>query len=51
MTGWLCDQGGTELAFVFSGIVGLVATGLAAMSLGWTPSFTARRRAAAPQHA
>jgi MFS family permease len=51
MTGWLCDLGGTELAFVFSGIVGLVATGLAALSLGWTPRLTTRRRASEPQHA
>ena len=51
MTGWLCDVGGTELAFVFSGILGLVATGLAALSLGWTPRLTTRRRATEPRHA
>ncbi len=50
MTGWLCDVGGTELAFVFSGILGLVATALAALSLGWTPRLTARRRTE-PRHA
>ncbi|MFL5960905.1 MAG: MFS transporter [Gaiellaceae bacterium] len=33
MTGWLCDAGGTELAFVFSGIVGLVATTATALTL------------------
>ena len=51
LTGWLCDTGGTELAFVFAGILGLVATGLAALSLGWSPSLTARRRAEQPQSA
>ena len=52
MTGWLCDVGGTELAFVFSGILGLVATTLGALSLGWTPRLTTRRRRAEqPQHA
>lgn len=51
MTGWLCDQGGTELAFVFSGILGLVATGLAAVRLGWTPRLTTLRRGGEPQHA
>jgi MFS family permease len=51
MTGWLCDVGGTELAFLFSGIVGLVATGLAAASLGWTPRLVARRLAGQPGHA
>jgi MFS family permease len=50
MTGWLCATGGTELAFVFSGIVGLVATVGAALALGWTPRLTTRRRAAEPQH-
>jgi MFS family permease len=51
MTGWLCDVGGTELAFLFSGIIGLVATGVAAASLGWTPRLTPRRRSEQPQHA
>jgi len=51
MTGWLCATGGTELAFVFSGILGLVATGLAALSLGWSPRLDPRRRATAPRHA
>ncbi len=52
MTGWLCDVGGTELAFVFSGIVGLVATVAAALALGWSPRRpVARRRASEPQHA
>lgn len=47
MTGWLCDVGGTELAFFVSGIIGLVALGAAALSLGWTPRLVARRRATA----
>ncbi len=50
LTGWLCDTGGTELAFVFAGILGLVATGLAALSLGWSPRRIARARTE-PQHA
>ena len=50
MTGWLCDRGGTELAFVVSGLLGLVATTLAAFSLGWTPRLDPRRRTE-PQHA
>ena len=52
MTGWLCDVGGTELAFAVSGIIGLVAVGATALALGWTPRLTARRRRAEqPQHA
>ncbi|MGH3009994.1 MAG: MFS transporter [Gaiellaceae bacterium] len=51
MTGWLCASGGTGLAFLVSGIIGLVAMILAALSLGWTPRLAPRRRAQAPQHA
>jgi MFS family permease len=51
MTGWLCAVGGTELAFLFSGIVGLVAIVGAALALGWSPRLTTRRRAEQPQHA
>jgi MFS family permease len=51
LTGWLCDVGGTELAFASAGILGLVATALAALSLGWTPRLTAGRGAEQPQHA
>jgi MFS family permease len=50
-TGWLCDVGGTELAFAVSGIVGLIAVGATALSLGWTPSVVSRRRATEPRHA
>ena len=46
LTGWLCAAGGTELAFAASGIIGLVAMGLAALSLGWRPQRTARRHVA-----
>jgi MFS family permease len=51
MTGWLCDVGGTELAFAVSGIIGLVAVAGTALSLGWSPPVVARRRAEQPQHA
>ena len=52
MTGWLCDVGGTELAFAVSGIIGLAAVGGTALALGWSPRLTPRRRRAAePQHA
>ncbi|HJQ50435.1 MAG TPA: MFS transporter [Gaiellaceae bacterium] len=51
MTGWLCDVGGTELAFAVSGIIGLVAVGGTALALGWTPRLVTRRRADQPQHA
>jgi MFS family permease len=51
MTGWLSDTGGTELAFAVSGVIGLLATTAAALSLGWTPRLVPRRRAEQPQHA
>jgi MFS family permease len=52
MTGYLCDIGGTELAFVVSGLIGIVAVGVTALMLGWTPRLTMRRRATdQPQHA
>jgi MFS family permease len=51
MTGWLCDVGGTGLAFLFAGLVGLVAVVGAALALGWSPRVTTRRRADQPQHA
>jgi MFS family permease len=51
MTGWLCDVGGTELSFAVSGIIGLVAVGATALSLGWNPGVVARHRADEPQHA
>jgi MFS family permease len=49
MTGWLCDVGGTELAFVVSGLIGLVAVVATALNLGWTPRVGTRRRAEQPQ--
>jgi MFS family permease len=33
LTGWLCATGGTELAFLVAGIVGLAGTGVAAQQL------------------
>jgi MFS family permease len=51
LTGWLCSFGGTELAFVVAGLVGLVAVIATALALGWTPRITTRRRAEQPQHA
>ena len=51
MTGYLCDIGGTELAFVVSGLIGIVAVSATALALGWTPRITTRRRAEQPQHA
>ena len=51
MTGYLCDVGGTELAFVVSGLIGLVAVTATALMLGWSPRLTMRRRAEQPQHA
>jgi MFS family permease len=51
LTGWLCSFGGTELAFVVAGLVGLVAVIATAVALGWTPRITTRRRAEQPQHA
>lgn len=51
LAGWLADTGGTELAFGFAGLVGLVATFTAAFSLGWSPQVAARRRVHALRHA
>ena len=51
LTGWLCAAGGTELAFVVAGSIGIVAVAVTALSLGWTPRLNARRRADQPQHA
>ena len=33
LAGWLCSTGGTELAFLVAGVVGLLATGIAAQLL------------------
>jgi len=51
LTGWLCAAGGTELAFVVSGLIGIVAVGATALALGWMPRLVTRRRADQPQHA
>jgi MFS family permease len=37
LAGWLCAQGGTELAFLVAGIVGLAGTAVAAHRLGGRP--------------
>jgi MFS family permease len=42
LAGWLCARGGTELAFVVAGIVGVLGTGLAA---GWLRDQRSRRQA------
>ena len=51
LTGWLCAQGGTELAFVVAGLIGIAAVFATALSLGWTPRISTRRHADQPQHA
>jgi MFS family permease len=51
MAGWLCSEGGTELAFAVAGTAGILATLAAAIRLGWSPRFAPRRRAHEPQHA
>jgi MFS family permease len=51
LTGWFCAVGGTELAFVVAGLIGIVAVFATALSLGWTPRLSTRRRADQPQHA
>jgi MFS family permease len=51
LTGWLCATGGTELAFVVAGLVGIVAVSATALSLGWRTRLVTRRRADQPQHA
>jgi MFS family permease len=37
LAGWLCAKGGTELAFLVAGIVGLAGTGVAAQRLSGRP--------------
>ena len=50
--GWLCSQGGTELAFLVAGAVGVVSVVATAFRLGWTPRYAPlRRRATEPRHA
>lgn len=44
LVGWLCAHGGTELAFLVAGAIGIVATGLAALRLRAVDS-AARTRA------
>jgi MFS family permease len=51
--GWLCDRGGTELAFAVAGVVGLLGTAAAGMQLfrGRPPRIELRRRTHEPQAA
>ena len=52
LAGWLCDTGGTGLAFATAGVIGLLATAAAAqMLLRGRPRFAQRRRAHEPQAA
>jgi MFS family permease len=44
LTGWLCAKGGTELAFLVAGIVGLGATAVAAQQLRGRPPLVELRR-------
>ncbi|MGH2971795.1 MAG: MFS transporter [Gaiellaceae bacterium] len=45
LTGWLCAQGGTDLAFAVAGIVGIVATAAAAGALRRRPTIQVPRTA------
>jgi MFS family permease len=51
--GWLCDTGGTELAFAVAGVIGLLGTFGAALQLlrSRPPRLELRRRAQEPQAA
>jgi MFS family permease len=44
LTGWLCAKGGTELAFLVAGILGLGATAVAAQQLRGRPPLVELRR-------
>ena len=44
LAGWLCAKGGTELAFLVAGILGLAATGVAAQQLRGRPPLLSLRR-------
>jgi MFS family permease len=44
LTGWLCAKGGTELAFLVGGIIGLGATAVAAQQLRGRPPLVELRR-------
>jgi MFS family permease len=48
LTGWLIAKGGTELAFLIGGVLGLAATAVAAQQLRGRPPFLALRRLRLP---
>jgi MFS family permease len=48
LIGWLCEVGGTELAFVFGGVVALVASAAGALAIKRSPPGTLRRQVAEP---
>jgi MFS family permease len=48
LTGWLIAKGGTELAFLVGGVIGLAATGVATHQLRGRPPFLALRRLRVP---
>jgi MFS family permease len=48
IVGWMCDRGGTELAFAVGGISGLVMTALGALAIKRPKRFTPRRIQAEP---
>ena len=48
LTGWLCAKGGTELAFLVAGILGLCATAVATQQLRGRPPLVALRRLRLP---
>ncbi|MDX6476970.1 MAG: hypothetical protein QOH95_2481 [Gaiellaceae bacterium] len=46
--GWMCDRGGTQLAFAVAGVVGLAMTALAAVAVKPPRRFAPRRAQAEP---
>jgi MFS family permease len=48
LIGWLCAVGGTELAFVFGGVVALLASAGGALAVKRSPPGTLRRQVAEP---
>ena len=48
LVGWMCDRGGTELAFAGAGVAGLVMTVAGAAAVKPPRRFTPRRLRAEP---
>jgi MFS family permease len=48
LIGWLCSVGGTELAFVFGGVVALAASAAGTLAIKRSPPGTLRRHAPEP---